>query len=82
MSCVFTYIDYLFDSHQHCGEEIFFLFGNCITHEFVHLVTMEPELTPKAIFPLCAVLCCLQLKRDKVNINNKILTVRREILIK
>lgn len=82
MSCVSTYIDYLFDSHQQCGEEIFFLFGNCITHEFVHLVTMEPELTPKTISPLCAVLYCLQLKRDEVNINNTILTVRREILIK
>ena len=38
-------------------------------HEFVHVVTMEPELTPKTLFfPLCAIWCCLQLKREEVNI--------------
>ena len=84
MSCVFTYIVYSFDSHQDCGEEISFLFGNCITHEFVHVVTMEPEFTHKTLsFPFVCYIVLLTVKeRGKYIINDKILTVRREILTK
>ena len=63
----------------------FFSFGNCIMHEFVHVVTMEQELTPKTLSsPLVCYIVLLTIKErgGKYIKNNKILTVRIEILIK